>query len=308
LNALRDVVKRLASTPGQRSIILASPGFLVVDGDVDQATLIDRAIRSRIVVNALDARGLYSSTQFGDISQRVGGPATAVERTRFNNNSDLAVEGVLSEIANDTGGTVFHNSNDLAEGFRRAGGIPEYTYVLGFSPASTKLDGKFHTLKVMLNSQEKFEVTARHGYFAPTQNAKDVSKQELEQAVFSAGKTQDLPIHFLTQMVKGDDPIARITVRANVDLNELPFRVIDGQNRNELTFITAIFDRDGKYINGNMRVIGVHWKQGNPASDPPAGAFEASFILKPGAYFVRVVARDAETQHLFAETTALEIP
>jgi VWFA-related protein len=310
LSALRDVVKRLASTPGQRSIILASPGFLVTDGDIDQATVIDRAIRSRIVINALDARGLYTSSQFGDISQRVGGPATAIERTRFNNNSDIAVEGVLSEIANETGGTFFHNSNDLEEGFRRAGGIPEYTYVLGFSPSGAKLDGKFHTLKVTLNSQEKFEVTARHGYFAPSQNAsaEEIAKQELEQALFSAGKTRDLPIQLLIQTVKADDPIARVTVRANVDLNELPSRSIDGQNRNELTFVTAIFDRDGKYVNGNTRVIGVHWKQEESQRPPAAGkALDVSFMLKPGEYMVRVVARDAETQQLFAETRPLQI-
>src|SRR6202007_1976493 len=104
-------------------------------------------------------------------------------------------------IANETGGTFFHNSNDLEEGFRRAGGIPEYTYVLGFSPSGAKLDGKLHTLKVTLTSQEKFELTARHGYFAPSQNAsaEEIAKQELEQALFSAGKTRDLPIQLLIQ-------------------------------------------------------------------------------------------------------------
>jgi VWFA-related protein len=311
LNALRALVKRLGSTPGQRSIILASPGFLVTDGDVDQAAVVDRAVRYRIVISTLDARGLYSATQLGDISQRGGGPATAIEKVRFNTASDLAVEGILSEIANETGGTFFHNSNDLTEGFRRVGGIPEYTYVLGFSPSAVKLDGKFHSLKVALNTHEKLEVTARRGYFAPAQNssAEDTAKQEIEQALFSSGRTHDLPVQLHIQTVKADDPIARLTVQANVDLTELPFRIIDGQNRNELTFVTAIFDRDGKYLNGNTRVVGVRWKQGESERASQAGkALDVSFILKPGDYLVRVVARDAETQHLFAETTALEIP
>jgi VWFA-related protein len=310
LNALREVVKRVASTPGQRSIILASPGFLVTGGDADQAILIDRAVRSRIVISALDARGLYSATQLGDISQSVGGRATAAERITFNNNSDLAVEGVLSEIADETGGTFFHNSNDLEEGFRRVGGIPEYTYVLGFSPSATKLDGKFHTLKVTLNSHEKLEVTARHGYFAPSQEAspEQIAKQEIEQALFSSGKTHDLPIDLRVLTVKADDPIARLTIRANVDLSQLASHAIDGQNRNELTFVTAIFDRDGKYLTGNTRVVGVHWNQGeSPRSSQENKALDVSFILKPGDYMVRIVARDAESQHLFAETRPLQI-
>jgi hypothetical protein len=44
LNSLRDLVARLAAAPGQRNIVMASPGFLVTDGDFQQAKVIDRAI------------------------------------------------------------------------------------------------------------------------------------------------------------------------------------------------------------------------------------------------------------------------
>jgi VWFA-related protein len=311
LNSLRDLVARLAAAPGQRSIVMVSPGFLVTDGDFQQAKVIDRAIRSRIVISALDARGLYAASPLGDASQRVGGPATVIQRTTVNSANGLAVEGVLWEIASETGGTFFHNSNDFREGFRRTAGVPEYTYVLGFSPSSVKLDGKFHTLKVTLNSHEKLVVTARRGYFAPTQDtsAEDTAKREIEQALFSSGQTHDLPVDLRVQTVKGDDPVARLTVQANVDLAQLPFRFVDGQKRNELTFVTAVFDRDGKYLNGNTRVIGVHWKPQTSENDPRGGkALDVSFILKSGDYLVRVVARDAESQHLFAEAAAVRIP
>lgn len=311
LNSLRTLLTRMAEMPGERSIILASPGFLVTGGDADQSMVVDRAIRSRIVISALDARGLYAASPLGDASQRVGGPASAVDRMTFNAASDLAVESVLGEIADGTGGTFFHNNNDLESGLRRIGGVPEYTYVLGFSPSSVKLDGKLHTLKVTLNTGEKLAVTARHEYFAPRQGAStsDAAKQEIEQALFSSGQTRDLPVELRIQTVKGKDPVARLTVQVNVHLAQLPFRVIDGQNRNELTFVTAIFDRDGKYLEGNTRVVGVHWNQEGLESDSRAGkALEISFILKPGEYVIRVVARDAEAQRLFAETTPVEIP
>jgi VWFA-related protein len=312
LDSLRALVTRMAEMPGERSIILASPGFLVTGGgNADQATLVDRAIRSRVVISALDARGLYGANPLGDASQRIGGPASAVDRMTFNAASVLAVQSVLGEIADETGGTFFHNNNDLESGFRRIGGVPEYTYVLGFSPSSLKLDGKLHALKVTLNTGEKLAVTARHEYFAPRQSASagDAAKQEIEQALFSSGQTRELPVELRIQTVKGKDPVARLTVRANVDLALLPFRVIDGQNRNELTFVTAIFDRDGKYLDGKTRVVGVHWNQEGLESDSRAGkALEISFILKPGEYVIRVVARDAEAQRLFAETTPVEIP
>jgi hypothetical protein len=43
---------------------------------------------------------------------------------------------------------------------------PDAFYVLGFSPQ--KLDGKFHKLKVSLQSSEKLDVQARRGYYALT--------------------------------------------------------------------------------------------------------------------------------------------
>jgi hypothetical protein len=42
--------------------------------------------------------------------------------------------------------------------------VPEYIYVLGFSPQ--KLDGKFHKLKVTVKGPQKLTVQARPGYYA----------------------------------------------------------------------------------------------------------------------------------------------
>ncbi|MGA9977895.1 MAG: hypothetical protein WBQ08_04615 [Candidatus Sulfotelmatobacter sp.] len=67
-------------------------------------------------------------------------------------------------LAYGTGGTLFHNNNDLDEGLRRTADVPEYVYVLGFSPQ--RLDGKFHKLKVRLNGPGKLTVQARQGYYA----------------------------------------------------------------------------------------------------------------------------------------------
>ena len=71
---------------------------------------------------------------------------------------------VLADLAYGTGGTFFHNNNDMNEGFRRTADAPEYVYVLGFSPQ--KLDGKFHKLKVKLKGPERLNVQARQGYYA----------------------------------------------------------------------------------------------------------------------------------------------
>lgn len=152
---LGSVIRRTASTPGQRSIVLVSPGFLALTADMQQdlMEIVDGAARSGIVINTLDAGGLYGGAAAGGVGDPVFDSAEAEAR------SD-----VMAEFASGTGGIFFHNNNNLDEGFRRTADAPEFVYVLGFSPQ--KLDGRFHKLKVTLNAAGKFDVQARRGYYA----------------------------------------------------------------------------------------------------------------------------------------------
>ncbi len=124
------------------------------------ADLTDAALRSEIVVNTLDVRGLITPMA----APNQGHPSNSVVRFRYDREGDTAQTEVLADLAYSTGGTFFHNNNDLDEGFRRTADQPEYIYVLGFSPP--KLDGKFHKLKVRLNAGEKLTIQAREGYYA----------------------------------------------------------------------------------------------------------------------------------------------
>jgi VWFA-related protein len=91
-------------------------------------------------------------------------PANPVVRFRYDREEAAAQGDVMANLAYSTGGTFFHNNNDMDEGFRRTADAPEYIYVLGFSPP--KLDGRFHKLKVKLNNGAKLTVQAREGYYA----------------------------------------------------------------------------------------------------------------------------------------------
>jgi VWFA-related protein len=162
LGVLREVVRRTAVASGSRSIVIVSPGFLALTPDARQsiAELIDRAVRRDIVVNTLDVRGLYT-VGLAPNSMR---PSDPVQRVRLDRDEALARSDVMADLAYGTGGTFFHNNNDMNEGFRRTADAPEYVYVLGFSPQ--KLDGKFHKLKVKLAGPAKLTVQARQGYYA----------------------------------------------------------------------------------------------------------------------------------------------
>ncbi len=130
LASVKDYVRRMATLPGQRTLILVSPGFL-------------------------------------PLTERGGGSSFSTRlKSEYRRNSMSLNENVMAELAAGTGGTYFHNSNDLEGGFRRLTAAPEYLYLLEFSAGNVKQNGSYHRLKVKID-QEGLTLQSRKGYFAP---------------------------------------------------------------------------------------------------------------------------------------------
>ena len=314
LFTLQDVVRRISAMPGQRSIVLVSPGFYNPDNLQHQTEVADRAVRSNVVISSLDARGLYVLTPGGDISKPGSTNSNSPQKDMYLHQAAQANADILAELSDATGGTFFHNSNDLEEGFRRLASPPEYSYVLGFSPQGLKADGKYHNLKVTVKSEEKVTVQARKGYFAPKHepDSADQAKQDIEDAVFSQEEFHTLPIELHTQFFKASDTDAQIAVLVHVDLHGIHFKKVDGRNRNDLTIVSALFDRDGNYVKGSEKVLEMRLRDETLQRRLGSGAnsgitLKSNFDVKPGSYMVRLVVRDAEGQ-LSAENGAVEIP
>src|SRR6266566_4808137 len=53
---LQDVVRHLANMPGQRVLVLVSPGFIPSTLQSEASEMVDRATRANIVINTIDAR------------------------------------------------------------------------------------------------------------------------------------------------------------------------------------------------------------------------------------------------------------
>ena len=310
LTSLKDVVRRVSEAPGERCVVLVSPGFITPQQEYDVDNLIDRAMRANITISALDARGLYTVMPGGDITERVSRNAqVAGIEGLYQMTSASAEENVMAELADATGGVFFHNNNDLAEGFRRVASTPEYYYVLAFSPQNLKLNGRFHKLKVTLKPTDKYSIQARRGYFAPKQpnGPEQEAKQEIEDALFSQEELHDLPIDLHTQFFKPSDNEAKLTVLAHVDVKQLHFRKADGRNTSNLTIASGIFDRNGNFVVGNEKVLQMRLKDETLAKMDPGLSVKSNFDVKPGSYLVRLVVRDTEGQ-IAAENGAIQIP
>ena len=309
---LEDVVRRLASMPGQRILVLVSPGFISSTLQSEASEMVDRATRSNIVINTIDARGLYAPDVGGDIADPPHDSyRTAGYKTSYRVAAQLAQQDVLAQLADGTGGNFYHNRNDVDEAMREAGAAPAISYLLGFSPQNLKIDGRFHTLKVTLTSKEKYSVQARHGYFAPKTVADpaEATKQEMQEALFSQEEIRDLPVELQTQFFKKDEAQARLAVLSHFDVKSIHFQKVEGRNNDQLTILTGIFDENGNFVTGLSKIVDMKLLDTTYIRLSRSGfTVKTSFDVKPGTYLVRLVVRDAVGAQMAARNGAVVIP
>ncbi|HEY4949918.1 MAG TPA: VWA domain-containing protein, partial [Candidatus Acidoferrales bacterium] len=311
---LAEVVRRVSALPGQRSIVLVSPGFLTSTFEYDVSEVIDKANHSNIFINTLDARGLYTVDPIGDITQDAplrANAATSGLSLQYRLDEQREQSDVLSDLAYSTGGFYFHNNNDLDAGFRTTAAEPEVSYLLAFVPSNLKNDGKFHTLSVKLTIKEKYTVQARRGFFAPKRGETPelLAKQDIEDALFSQEEQQSLPIQLHLQYYKSDANNAKLSVLTHVDLTHVGFEKSQGRNWDDLTVVAALFDRNGNFITGTEKTLELRLKDSTLERLNQTGVtLKTNFDVKPGGYLVRLVVRDSKAAQLSARNGVVEIP
>ncbi|MGA2040040.1 MAG: VWA domain-containing protein [Bryobacteraceae bacterium] len=309
---LNNVVRLLGSMPGDRIMLLVSPGMYLPDElQRSLSESIDRATRSGVIINTLDGRGVFTIDPTGEVPGcRLSSPDTGLQVARFAHDAITAQGLILHDLADATGGTALAQNDFLAE-FNRLANPPEYVYYLGFYPKDLKTDGRFHDIKVTLANGKGLSVQARKGYWASdhVEDAATASTREIGEAVFSHDELRDLPLDIDTQFYKTTTAEARLKVIAHLDIRQLHLRKQDDRNRNDVTLVCALFDGNGNYVKGTQKVVEIRLTDQDVEHRRSLGVtVNNDFDVKSGSYMIRVVARDAESQQMASANDTVEIP
>lgn len=335
LQTLDQLVMRIAQMPGQRSIILVSPGFMSASQQAHVDAIIDRALRSQVVISTLDPRGLVPPP-VADIMnmapetapptarlsqpQETPGRATAPSLTPPSADfvdtldPDLLIrpETVLQEVADGTGGEYFHDDNDLKSGFHRLSGTVEAYYILAFHPTDLKPDGRFHVLKVSLTERHGgFHLQARRGYFAPKSftGPADEEEDEIREALLSGMELQQLPVALGAGLSEANSDTRELSLLAHLDARPLHFHKEGERNVNTVTFVFGIFDQNGAMVGLQRRRAKVNVLDAQFPDLFKGGVdVRMTFQLKPGVYRIREVVTDSEEHHMTTFTKNVKIP
>jgi VWFA-related protein len=311
-HTLDNIVRLLGSMPGDRIMVLVSPGTYLPDAlQRSLSESIDRATRSGVIINTLDARGVYTVDPAAGVPGcTLSQPATQQEVAKLDHEAQSQQGLLLDDLAASTGGVAV-NDNDFVGGLNRVSNPPEYVYSLAFYPKDLRPDGKFHEIKVTLTKGQALSVQARKGYWAPDhfEDAATVIKREISEAVFSNETLSDLPLDLDTQFYKIAAAGAKLEITAHLDIRQLHLRKADDRNRNDVTVVYALFDGSGNYLQGVQKTVELRVKDEDVEHRRKLGlTLKSDFDVKSGVYMIRVVARDTEGRQMAAAGDTVEIP
>ena len=157
-NGLFAVIGALRNLPGRKSLVLFSEG-LAIPPAVQRLFLgvIDAANRANVSVYTMDAAGLRAESQQAVTRDQVNQAAGFGINTAYANAAgnepltkgleanEAALRGDphsgLGQLAQETGGVLFENTNNLRLGFERIEDDLRNYYLLGYSPANDVYDG-----------------------------------------------------------------------------------------------------------------------------------------------------------------------
>jgi VWFA-related protein len=319
LDAIGKALESLRKAPGPRLLLIASSGFNSGTLEVERDRLIDLALRAGIVINAVDAKGLYAEALARGLNDSVDnvGPIPVqtfrVEAEGLNGKLFTANQ-AMSDLTQATGGLFFHNNNDLPFGFRQLGSIPEVSYVLGFNRLDAA-DGKYHKLKVSLVDTKPYVVQARPGYFAMAstpdagKTVGPAARETMDREVAGTSVVQDFPA-VVAYRLENSPQKGMMTVKTQIHVafDGLKFPARDERRVQKFEFVAALLDASGNVVAGKEGTMDFALTDATYAKLSASGINAGlNLDVPPGKYRLRAVAREAVEGKMASSTLDVEV-
>jgi VWFA-related protein len=310
LRVAQELVSALAPLEGRKAIVLTSSGFLTGELEPQLEEITHRAVRAGIVINSLEARGLWAP--MGDIDKpspyRTRGAAIGAGHQQLVQTSgQTAPDDGLAALAYGTGGRFFENSNDLYAGYRDLAGVPDTLYLLGIATGEVQ-DGKYHKLKVSLTKGHRGSVQARPGYMASLPSAIPPAPAErpIDRELLATGTLADVPVVIAAAPPAGTP--AEVSVSARVDYSKLNFDQRNGRRKQSLTFVAELLDSNGTFVTGKEWHVDLSLKESTYLLFArKAVNVTLALPARPGKYTIRGVVEESLTGKMSAASLPMEI-
>ena len=328
--ALLTVVQSLSYLPGRKTIVFFSEGLPVspvLSAKLD--AVIEAANRAHVTTYAVDAKGLRTRSSSatllkemqGFVDERNSQLANGTDMThqplsmafeRVEDTFKLDSRTGLARLAEETGGFLIEQTNNLTSAFRRIDEDNRFHYLLTYTPSNTAFDGRFRTIAVNVR-RPGTQVFARKGYRAARSAPPAVVAYDVP--VVAMLDRAPLPRAFPIQAaaLSFPDPArpGLTPVILRVATSDLRF-VVDKERATytaHAVVAVRIRDGDGREVE---RLAQEYLLTGNAADVEAGRKGEILFYREPqipaGLYTVESIVYDGNTQQASARVATLTVP
>ena len=314
LSALQSAVNMFRALPEQKTLIYFGSG-LRLNGSDNQAQLSatkNAAIRANVTINPVDARGLMASAPLGDATRASSGNAGSLFGSTQVAASSQASQDTLFSLARDTGGKATFDSNDLALGIVNAAQTVTDYYIVAYYSTKTEADGKFRRVRVDVPSALEARLSYRQGYYADKAFA-NFNNADRERQLEEAFTLEDPITEITIAMELNYFLLSRaeyyVPVSMKIPGSELNIARSRGAATTRIDFIGEIKDEYGITIQNIRDSITVRLSDADAqqlARRPIQ--YENGYVLLPGKYVIKVLARDTTTGRIGTYQTPFVVP
>jgi VWFA-related protein len=326
--ALGAMAKTLNSVAGRKHVVLFSEGFdgklllgrsdtTTNDARVDEVN----AFLGRVWMNDSDQR--YGNTELqGDVKRMleefkradcviqavdIGGLRTTAEAAGGRARS--GGQEALFHLANETGGELFKDTNNLGSQLQSVLERTSVTYLLTFERSDLKLDGSYHRLRVKAKLPQGARLSHRVGYYEPRpfKELDPLEKSLLaSNGIMNAAPKRDLDLNLLVAPFRSSEKMSYVPV-----IIEVPGRkLLDGHSAAQLKveFYAYVNDPLGSMLDYFSEVVSMEIGRGRQGLQEGGIKYYGHFDLPPGDYKVRVLVRNADTGRTVVSMVPVQVP
>jgi len=299
LGAIESLSQMLRGVPGRKSVIHFSSGLqrTGVDNQAELRAAEDAANQSNVSLYTVDARGLVALPAGGDASSSAPAAAALYSGSAVNSqvSSLLDTRETLASLSADTGGRTFYDLNDFSTAFQRIQEDNSTYYLLGYSPSNAKSDGRFRRIKVEV-ARPGVKLQARPGYFAPKnfrQFTREDKEMQLQQAMDLDTPFVDLPMAVGADYFRQADGKYYVVLSSKIPGSAIEFMKKSAAHQTEFDFAWRATNQAGATIAALRDTLPVKLSP-ETYQQVVAGniLYEGGFVLPPGQYHLKVVARE----------------
>jgi VWFA-related protein len=317
LDALRVIARHVSGYPGRKNLIWLSSAFpLAITPDAnltmvaqfsgirnysDDMTAVASALTdAQIAVYPVDPRGMETQALFDPESRGRLNPFSEGATLNRESNVRFSSQESMQNLAEQTGGKVCVNNNDLSECVKRAIDDSSSYYELTYYPTDKNWRGEFRRIAVK-TTRPGVQLSYREGYFARESDAmvaaKDAKETDTHLSQAACNDFLTATSILLEATALPPDQPGQTKYFMVIDPNALSFGAPEGGVRNlQMELATCMFNKRGLPLQYNRQTIHQKFTEAEYESSRKHGiSHTISFVPKPDTARVRLLVCDTRT-------------